>query len=559
MTVNNSELESFIWSIAEVLRNIYKPHLYKSVILPMTVLRRLDCVLQPTEQDVLRLVKKWDKEGRGVLDAQIKSQLGLSFYNTSLHSFATLKHEPNKIAENLKHYIQGFSAKIQDILEHFEFERQIDKLDRCGKLFCVFQKFAEVDLHPDHVPNEKMGNLFEELIRKFNVLSKETAGEHFTPREVVRLMVDLLFAPDKKTLTKKDKVWKLLDPACGTGGMLSAANDYFKKLNPDAYLFVYGQECNDESFAVCGSDMLMKGGDISHIAFGNSFMQDQFKKDQFDYMIANPPFGVKWEAEQQFIKNEHEQEGYGGRFGAGLPSVEDGSLLFVQHMLSKMKKPHDGGSRIAIVFNGSPLFTGKAGRGESEIRKWIIESDWLEAIIALPDQLFYNTGIATYIWVLSNRKTSERKGKVQLVNGVSFFSKMRKSLRHKRHEIDEANRKKIIALYASMENGKEDDHVRVFAKEEFGYYLIKLDNKDEERVPMQKGVSEEEAIANYMEREVLPHAPEARVVEGKTKSGYEINFNRYFYEYEPPRDLAAIEKELRQTEGEIERLLKELA
>ena len=563
--MNNNNLASFIWSIANLLRGPYTQDDYKDVILPMTVLRRLDCVLEKDQDKVLQIVKKWNSQGEGVVEAQIKNQLGLSFYNKSQHSFATLRNAPEELADNLNHYIRGFSAKIQNILTHFEFERQIDKLHKHGLLFEVFQKFAAIDLHPARVPNEHMGHVFEELIRRFNEASNAQAGEHFTPREVIRLMVDLLFAPDSDTLTKKDKVWKLLDPACGTGGMLSAADDYFRELNPDAQLFVYGQGNNPESFAVCGSDMLMKGDDISHIAFGNSFTEDQFKGDTFDYMIANPPFGVSWKTEQPFIKDEHDKEGYGGRFGVGLPRVSDGSLLFLQHMLSKMKKPDEGGSRIAIVFNGSPLFTGKAGGGESEIRKWIIESDWLEAIIALPDQLFYNTGIATYIWIVSNRKTGERKGKVQLVNGVAFFSKLRKSLGHKRHEIDEASRKQIIALYASMEGGKESDHVRFFDKEEFGYYLIKLDNvdgagaKDEERVPMQKGMSEEEAIANYMEREVLPHAPEARVMQGKTKTGYEINFNRYFYEYKPPRDLAAIEKELRQTEGEIEQLLKELA
>ena len=664
--MNNNEIASFIWKIADLLRNTYKSHLYKSVILPMTVLRRLDCVLEKDKKQVLQLVKKWDKKGQGVLEGQIKMQLGLSFYNGSLHSFATLGGEPNRLADNLRNYIQGFSANIYDILKHFEFEHQINKLADNNLLFPVFQEFAQIDLHPDQVPNETMGTIFEELLRKFNELSNEKAGEHFTPREVIHLMVDLLFAPDEDTLTKKDKVWTLLDPACGTGGMLSGAVNRFKRLNPDADLYVYGQDCNDESFAVCGSDMLMKGDDISHIAFGNSFTQDQFKDYTFDYMIANPPFGVKWEAEQQFIKNEHEQEGYGGRFGAGLPSVDDGSLLFLQHMIRKVKEPDEGGSRIAIVFNGSPLFTGKAGGGESEIRKWILEHDWLEAIIALPDQLFYNTGIATYIWILSNRKAVHRKNKIRLVNGVSFFGKMHKSLGHKRNEIDKANRKEIVRLYDPMDDGgKENENVRVFDIEEFGYTQITVErplrlsfavtsermerlvsvykknpfrkhaekiqkepralqeeieaallslkskgivrNRDEwnflmedafhtadlklpspvkkaigkvlaerdesadvcknakgeieadaklrdyERVPLKDDIDE------YMKREVIPHVPDAWEDEKKRKIGYEINFNRYFYEYEPPRSLEAIEKELRQTEGEIEQLLKELA
>ena len=469
---NFSDKVSFIWSVADLLRGPYRPNQYKDVMLPLTVLRRLDCVLEPTKDKVLAELKRLQGGKIKDLEPILCRVSGVPFYNTSRYTFEKLKGDPNNIAANLTHYIKGFSTRAREIIDHFGFEEHIGKLDKADRLYLIVLKFAEIDLHPDTVSNIEMGYIFEELIRRFNEASNEEAGDHFTPREVIRLMVNLLFLPDSDVLTTKGIVKTLYDPACGTGGMLSVAEEYLRKLNPDARLEVFGQDYNAQAYAICGSDMMIKGQEIEHIAFGDSFTDDHFPRHKFDYMLANPPFGVEWKPEEQVIRREHEEQGFGGRFGAGLPRINDGSLLFLQHMISKMKDPKEGGTRLAIVFNGSPLFTGAAGSGESEIRRWIIENDWLEAIVALPDQLFYNTGIYTYLWIVTNRKARGRRGKIQLVDGTSFFKKMRKSLGNKRNEVCEDQGAEITRLYGALE---DNQHVRLFDNQDFGYRRLTVE------------------------------------------------------------------------------------
>jgi type I restriction enzyme M protein len=499
-----NEKVSFIWSVAELLRGPYRPNQYKDVMLPMTVLRRLDCVLEPKKEKVLEAKAKWGSKGKGVLDAKLKQTSGLPFYNTSRYTFEKLKGDPNNVAANLTNYIKGFSTRAREIIEHFGFEEHIAKLDKADRLFLIVQRFCEIDLHPDTVSNIEMGYLFEELIRKFNEASNEEAGDHFTPREVIRLMVDLIFMPDDDTLRTRGIVKTLFDPACGTGGMLSVSGEYVRELNPDARLEVFGQDYNDQAYAICGSDMLIKGQNIDHIAFGDSFTNDHFPGKDFDYMLANPPFGVEWKPEEDAIRREHSEQGFGGRFGAGLPRINDGSLLFLQHMISKMKDPKEGGTRLAIVFNGSPLFTGGAGSGESEIRRWIIENDWLEAIVALPDQLFYNTGIYTYLWIVTNRKQPSRRGKIQLVNATRFFKKMRKSLGNKRNEICDNQRDDITRRYGAF---AEEEHVRIFDNADFGYRRITIERPlklnfavDKERLARVEQISAFQNLATTKKR-----------------------------------------------------------
>jgi len=461
----------FIWSVADLLRGDYKQSEYGKVIMPLTVLRRLDCVLEPTKQKVLDRHAKLKGTIENI-DPVLCSVSGEQFYNTTKLDFQRLLDDPGHIAANLRAYIAGFSTSARDIIEKFDFDTQITKLNKANLLYLVISKFAEIDLHPNVVSNLDMGYLYEELIRRFSELSNETAGEHFTPREVIRLMVNLLFIEDADVLTKPGTVRTVFDPACGTGGMLSVAEDYLRQLNPQARLEVFGQELNEETYAICRSDMMLKGQDASHIAVGNSFSEDGHAGRTFDYCLANPPFGVEWKKVEDVIKAEAEKLGFRGRFGAGLPRINDGSFLFLQHMIAKMKPVEEGGSRIAIVFNGSPLFTGAAGSGESEIRRWIIENDWLEAVVALPDQLFYNTGISTYFWVVTNRKSAERRGKVQLVDGREYFTKMRKSLGEKRKEISPEQVDELTRLYASFTVGEQ---VKIFPNEAFGYMRITVE------------------------------------------------------------------------------------
>jgi type I restriction enzyme M protein len=484
--MNNGDRVGFIWSVADLLRGPYKPPQYGRVILPLTVLRRLDCVLEPTKEKVLAKLAELKSSKVANKDPILNRAAKASFHNTSRLDFKKLKGEPDKIAANLTAYIKGFSSQVRDIFEKFNFEPEIARLDENNRLFLVVSKFVDIDLHPNRVSNIEMGYVFEELIRRFNEAANETAGDHFTPREVIRLMVNLLFAPDNDILTKKGIVKTLLDPACGTGGMLAVADEYLHELNPDAKLQVFGQDHNPESYAVCGSDMLIKGHDIDHIVFGSSFTKDGFPNTRFDYLLANPPFGVKWESDKDVIEKEKETLTFDGRFGAGLPSIDQGALLFLQHMISKMKSVKDGGSRIAIVFNGNTLFSGDAGSGQSEIRRWIIESDWLDAIVALPEQLFYNTPIYTYVWIVTNRKPKHRRGKVQLINGVQFYRKMRKSLNNKRNEIGDEHIADLTRIYGEFRegetrhfdfNGTEEDFVvsKVFENADFGFRQITVE------------------------------------------------------------------------------------
>jgi type I restriction enzyme M protein len=460
----------FIWSVADLLRGDYKRSEYGKVILPLTVLRRLDCVLEPTKAAVLEQAGRY--EGRVLnLDPILEVKSGQTFFNTSKYDFRKLLDAPDDLAGALRNYIAGFSATAREVIDKFDFPTQITRLQRSNLLYLVVARFAEIDLHPDKVTNREMGYIYEELIRKFSELSNETAGEHFTPREVIRLMVDLLFEDDD-SLRKPGVVKTLLDPACGTGGMLSVADERLRRLNPQGRLKVYGQELNAETYAICRSDMMLKGQDATNIKFGNSFTQDGHEGLRVDYLLANPPFGVEWKKVADEVKDEAQKRGLAGRFGAGLPRINDGSFLFLQHMISKMKPAAEGGSRLAIVFNGSPLFTGAAGSGESEIRRWIVENDWLEAVVALPDQLFYNTGISTYFWVVTNRKSPARRGKVQLVDARDLFEKMPKSFGEKRKWISDAQIDEIVRLYGGF---TENERVKILPNEEFGFLRITVE------------------------------------------------------------------------------------
>jgi type I restriction enzyme M protein len=719
---NHHELTNFIWQIADLLRGPYRPPQYERVMLPFVVLRRFDCVLAKTKDKV---VAEYDKLKGGkvagdALDPRLNKIAGpkFRFHNHSPLTLEKLKGDPEHIDEHLVYYIKGFSANVRRIFDYFEIDAEIQKMHEANILYLVVSKFCDVDLYS--IENEDMGRIFEHLIRKFNELANETAGDHFTPREVIHLMVDLLFIDDDGILSQPNVVRKLLDPACGTGGMLAQALNYIEEHDQAAELWVFGQDYNKRAYAVAASDLLLKGRDNSEIAFGDSFTDDQFGSDhrttqgRFDYLLSNPPFGVDWKKQQMEIVGEHEQLGFAGRFGAGLPRINDGALLFLQHMISKFETPGMGGARLAIVFNGSPLFTGGAGSGESDIRKWIIENDWLEAIVALPEQMYFNTGIGTYIWVVTNRKEKRRKGKIQLVDAREFYVPMRRSLGDKRRKLGEgpsenepdqiaeivkaygtAAETKAAILRDARDNGlkwitltngarepvpAEGQSVEVcciskmFDNEEFGYrritverplrlrFQISTDRKSRfldaaphllddvqaldkslgreplldwndvnrlfeavlraeggtwkknelklfrevftESDPVAKPVARKTRPASrgrmsqesgpiygwftacdgrtevlyeadiklrdfeniplkineayYFTREVQPHFPDAWIDAEKTKIGYEVNLNRQFYVYTPPRPLAAIDADLKKAEDEILRLLKEV-
>lgn len=572
-----------IWRVADLLRGDYKQSDYGKVILPMTVIRRLDCILNDTKQKVLKYLPKVEKLKDHARDLALNKIAGFNFHNRSQYDFDKLIADPNNIAVNLRNYINGFSSSAREIIEYFNFDDQIDRMDnpQADILFQVVKAFQEIDLA--EMDSMQMGYVFEELIRKFSEQSNETAGEHFTPREVIRLMVNVLFNEDREMLTRPGIVRTMYDPACGTGGMLSVSETYIKELNPKAELKVFGQEINPESYAICKSDMLIKGQNPANIKFGNTFTVDGLGEERFDYMLSNPPFGVDWKKAEKAIKNEHEHKGFSGRFGAGLPRINDGSLLFLQHMISKMKSE---GSRIGVVFNGSPLFSGSADSGESNIRKWIIENDWLEAIIALPDQLFYNTGIATYVWILTNHKSAKRKGKVQLISATGikdeelanegkidfnrFWKKMDRSLGSKRKAIAENGNSKGIGFITQLYgNFEENEFVKIFPNEFFAYWRVTVERplkengnavkvkgqskpdtslRDYENISFLKkdkaGKLVPQTIEEYFEQEVRPHVPKAWIDESKTKIGYEINFAKYFYEFKPLRSLAEIKADI---------------
>ena len=585
---NFKEKADLIWRVADLLRGDYKQSDYGKVILPMTVIRRLDCVLEPTKQKVLDHLPKVQTLNEVIVEKTLNKVAGYNFHNRSPFNFDKLIADPNNIALNLRAYINGFSASAREILEYFNFDVQIDLMDdpNTDLLFRVVKSFQEIDLAD--MESMEMGYVFEDLIRRFSEQSNETAGEHFTPREVIRLMVNVLFIEDRDILTQDGIVRTLYDPACGTGGMLSVGELYVKELNPDADLKVFGQEINSESFAICKSDMLIKGQNPSNIKFGNTFTVDGLKEEEFDYMLSNPPFGVDWKKAEKIIKSEANSKGFDGRFGAGLPRINDGALLFLQHMISKMK---EGGSRIGIVFNGSPLFTGAAESGESNIRRWIIENDWLEAIIALPDQLFYNTGISTYIWIVTNKKSKEREGFVQLINATGskdeellkegkidfnrFWQKMDRSLGNKRKKIAENGNEKGIGFITDLYgNFEENEFVKILPNEYFGYWRVTVEQplkdekgkviktkgkpkpdtslRDYENIPFLKkdanGKLVPQTIEEYFEAEVKPHLPEAWIDETKTKTGYEINFTKYFYEFKPLRSLSEIKADILELE-----------
>lgn len=499
---NFNESIGFIWSIAEILRGSFKQSEYGRVVLPFTVLRRLDCVLAPTKDAVQ---KQFDTLPANIDDTMKETMLnmasGHNFHNTSSFTFEKLLDDPDNISANLNNFINNFSSDAREIfIDRFKLPEQITRLDKDNLLYMVVSRFAQADLHPDRVSNLQMGYMFEELIRRFSEQSNETAGEHFTPREVIRLMVNLLFQEDNNVLTQKGIIRKLYDPACGTGGMLSVAEEYLRELNPDAHLEVYGQELNDESYGTCKSDMIIKGQNAKNIHPGNSFTQDGLPNERFDYMLSNPPFGVDWKKVQSFIQDEANTMGYNGRFGAGLPRVSDGSLLFLQHMISKFN--NDGSSsRLAIVLNGSPLFTGSAGSGESEIRRWVIENDWLEAIVALPTDMFYNTGISTYIWIVTNDKAPQRKGKIQLINATEFHTPMRKSLGSKRKQIADNQIATITQVFGDYE---QSEIVKIFDNTDFGYNRITVER------PLQLNfMASDERIEKLLTVNVFKNQPES--------------------------------------------------
>ncbi|CAN7154736.1 type I restriction-modification system subunit M [Devosia sp. LjRoot3] len=610
--MNQQALSSLIWSVADLLRGDFRQSDYGKVILPFTVLRRLDCVLEPTKQAVLDEFAARDGKGINV-EPFLLRKAGQTFYNSAKLDLPTLIGDQDNIAQNLYTYIQAFSLEVRDIFERFEFASQVDRLAKAGLLYQVTEKFARVDLHPKKVDNHQMGLIFEELIRKFAELSNETAGEHFTPREVISLMVNLLFVEDDDVLTKPGVVRSIYDPTAGTGGMLSVAGEYLIDHNDQARLVMHGQELNAESYAICKADMLIKGQDVSNITFGNTLSDDGHADKKFDYMLSNPPFGVEWKKVEKEVRREAEQQGYNGRFGPGLPRVSDGSLLFLMHLISKMRPAKDGGSRFGIVLNGSPLFTGGAGSGESEIRRYVLENDLVEAIIALPTDMFYNTGISTYVWVLTNRKPTHRKGKVQLIDASGFWQKMRKSLGSKRKEMGQADIETVTRLFGDFaeaqvatvldEAGKGVERVvvrageqppaapeggkvrlaplsRILPNEAFGYRTITVERplrdengkvvlgergkakgkpqadsalRDTENVPLR------EEVEAHFKREVLPHAPDAWIDHDKTNVGYEIPFNRHFYVFEPPRALEEIDAELKQVTGRILGMIEELS
>lgn len=637
--MNQQNLADFIWNVADVLRGDFKQSEFGRIILPFTVLRRLECVLEPTREAVRSQYELLKASGVD-LDLLLPGTAGATFYNVSQFSLASLGSTSTRA--NLEDYIARFSANARQVFEHFAFDGWLEKLEKANLLYLVTQKFASIDLHPASLSNHEMGLAFEHLIRKFAESANDTAGEFFTPRDVVRLATTLVFAPDHRALNGEGVVRTVYDCAAGTGGFLSSAIEQVAEWNPNARLVPYAQELNPETYAISVADKLIQGFSTQNIKLGNTLSNDLLPHEQFDYCLANPPFGVKWEKVQKQVQTEHSEQGYAGRFGPGLPRVGDGSLLFLMHLLSKRKPAEQGGTRIGIVLSGSPLFNGGAGSGESEIRRWILENDWLEAIVALPTDLFYNTGIGTYVWILSNHKDALRKGKVQLIDASAMHAPMRKSLGSKRKYLSDAQVAEIARLHEAFEEGP---HSKIFATTDFGYRRITVERplrlrfsvtadklaayrntkgsdqaeafavvagsfdnlpaflkaagakklskaaqkavlacfgeRDAEARPVldDKGNVQADAdlrefenvplgqsIDAYFEREVLPHVPDAWIDTGKTDAkdgqvgivGYEINFNRYFYVYQPPRALAEIDADLTAVEAEIAALLGEV-
>lgn len=571
LSTSINEKAALIWAIADKLTGVYKPHEYGEVILPLTVIRRFDCILMDTKVAVL---EKYDEvKNLPMRDVLLRKVSGYEFYNTSKYTFEKLLDDPDNIEDNFHDYLNGFSENVRDIIEKFKFDGYIDTMSNKGILYIVIKEFTSTraNLHPDVISNLEMGYIFEEIIRRFSESHNEDAGQHYTPREVIRLMVNILFYDDSRTLSGKNIARTIYDPACGTGGMLSVAEEHLHELNSATELMSFGQELNDQTFAICKADMLIKGNNADFIKDGNTLSDDQFEGQKFDYIISNPPFGREWKNEKRVVEDEAKR-GFAGRFGAGLPAASDGQMLFLMTAISKMKEPRDGGSRIAIIHNGSPLFTGDAGSGPSDIRKYILESDLLEAIVALPNDIFYNTGIATYIWVLSNKKAgTRREGKVQLINANRLYEKRRKALGNKRNDIPESAITEITQVYGDF---RETEISKIFNNEDFGYTKITVERplrgedgelilkngkkqpdtslRDTENVPLT------ENIQDYFKREVLPFSPDAWIDEKKSRVGYEIPFTRYFYKYEAPQPSAEIMAEILELEKELEGSLQEV-
>ena len=571
LSANVNEKAALIWAIADKLTGVYKPHEYGEVILPMTVFRRFDCILAETKDAVLE--KYESVKDLPMRDILLRKASKHAFYNTSKYTFEKLLDDPDNIEVNFRAYLEGFSENVRNILEKFKFDGHITTMANKGILYIVIKEFTspKANLHPDVISNLEMGYIFEEIIRRFSESHNEDAGQHYTPREVIRLMVNILFYDDNDILAGNNVAKTIYDPACGTGGMLSVAEEYLHQLNAATELMAFGQELNDQTFAICKADMLIKGNNADFIKDGNTLSDDQFEDQTFDYIISNPPFGREWKNEKAKVEKEAKR-GFAGRFGPGLPAVGDGQMLFLLTAISKMKDVKDGGSRIAIIHNGSPLFTGDAGSGPSEIRKYILENDLLEAIIALPNDIFYNTGIATYIWVLSNKKKgTKREGKVQLINANSLFEKRRKALGNKRNNIPETAIEEITRIYGDFQ---ETEISKIFNTEDFGYTKIVVERplrdadgnlllkkgkpqadstlRDTENVPLTEDIEE------YFAREVLPFAPDAWIDKAKSKVGYEIPFTRYFYKYEAPRPSAEIMAEILEIEKELDGALAEV-
>ena len=566
---NHNEISSFIWNVCDdVLRGLFKQHEYGDVILPFVVLRRLDCVLEGKKDEILKIHEEY-KDKFDDTSKIIHSKLNLKFSNYSQYDLRRLKDEPNKLSENFYDYLSSFSTNVQDIIKNFGLQKHIDKLDSNDKLYLLIEKFTDIDLHPSKVDNHVMGNIFEELLRKFSEMSNETSGEHYTPRDVVNLLVSLVFSSDNEKLSDPNKIISVYDPCCGTGGMLTIGKDWVhENINKEVDINLFGQELNPQTYSICKSDFLITDEEPDHIKLGSTLTNDQHSEGnrKFDYMITNPPFGVSWKSEQKQILNESSE--YGGRFSVGTPRSSDGSLLFLQHLISKMETQ---GSRIGIVFSGSPLFTGDSGSGESEIRKWIIENDWLECIVSLPTNLFFNTSIPTYIWMVTNKKKEWRKGKVQLIDGSSFYSSLKRNLGNKNRQISSEGFKSIVQTYQKFE---ENEYSKIFNNDFFGYRKItieqpKVENgqvvrdkkgnpkpdsklRDYERVPLSQDVEE------YFSREVEPHLPNSWIDFDKINVGYEINFNKYFFKNLPLRSSTEIIKELEELEIQIQSNLNKL-
>lgn len=571
LSTNINEKASLIWAIADKLTGVYKPHEYGEVILPLTVIRRFDCILTDTKDAVLE--KNEQVKNLPMKDVLLRNASGKAFYNTSKYTFDRLLDDPDHIEENFRDYLNGFSENVREILEKFKFDGHITTMANKNILYIVIKEFTspKANLHPDVISNLEMGYIFEEIIRRFSEAHNEDAGQHYTPREVIQLMVNILFYDDSDILAGNNVVKTIYDPACGTGGMLSVAEEYLHQLNTTTELMAFGQEINDQTFAICKADMLIKGNNADFIKDGNTLSDDQFEGQTFDYILSNPPFGREWKNEKAKVEAEAKR-GFAGRFGPGLPAASDGQMLFLLTAISKMKDISQGGSRIAIIHNGSPLFTGDAGSGPSEIRKYILENDLLEAIVALPNDIFYNTGIATYIWVLSNKKAgTKREGKVQLINANGLFEKRRKALGNKRNDIPKEAIQEITKLYGDF---VESEISQIYNNEDFGFTKIVVERplrdengelvlkkgkkqadsslRDTENVPLTEDINE------YFAREVLPFVPEAWIDTKKSKIGYEIPFTRYFYKYEAPRPSAEIMAEIMELEMELSGSLEEV-